>query len=132
MILEECPGCSFVKNRPALQSLRHMTDEDTVTLFKDRLDCQHLIICQSWLKLPALPVQHGSRRGVVFSALITNQCGRDFMSSLHGTFWFTPVILFTHTDLPASESGFSSEDIYTTARNSPHTWCVLKSSALCM
>ena len=81
--------------------------------------------------LPALPVQHGSRRGAVFSALIINQGGRDFMSSLHATFWFTPVILFTHKDLAASESGFSSEDIYTTARNSPHTWYVLKSSALC-
>ena len=40
-------------------------------------------------------------------------------------------ILFTHKDLDTSESGFSSEDIYTTARNSPHTWYVLKSSDLC-
>ena len=87
-------------------------------------------LAQSWFMLPALPVQHGSQRGAVFSALIINQGGRDFMSSLHATFWFTPVILFTHTDLAASESGFSSEDIYTTARNSPHTWYVLKSSAL--
>ena len=38
---------------------------------------------------------------------------------------------FTHKDLVTSESGFLSEDIYTTARNSPHTWYVLKSSALC-
>ena len=40
-------------------------------------------------------------------------------------------ILFTHKDLATSESGFSSEDIYTTVRNQPHTWYVLKSSALC-
>ena len=69
--------------------------------------------------LPALPVQHGSRRGAVFSALIINQGGRDFMSSLHATFWFIPVILFKHTDLSASESGFSSEDIYKEARVIP-------------
>ena len=86
----------------------------------------------SWLMLPALPVQHGARRGAVFTALIINHGGRDFMSLLHATFWFIPVILFTHTDLSASESGFSSENIYTTVRNSPHTWYVLKSSALCM
>ena len=39
--------------------------------------------------LPALPVQHGLRRGAVFSALIIYQGGRDFMLSLHTTFWFT-------------------------------------------
>ena len=88
-------------------------------------------LAQSWFLLPALPVQQGLQRGAFFSALIIYQGGRDFMLSLHATFWFTPVILFTHKDLAASESGFSSEDIYTTARNSPHTWYVLKSSALC-
>ena len=50
--------------------------------------------------------------------MVVYQGGRDFMSSLHATFWFTPVILFTHKDLATSESGFSSEDIYTTVRNS--------------
>ena len=57
--------------------------------------------------LPALPVQQGSRSG-----------SHQF-------------ILFTHKDLATSESGFSSEDICTTARNPPHTWYVLKSSAIC-
>ena len=88
-------------------------------------------LAQRWFLLTALPVQQGSRRGAVFSALIIYQGGRDFMSSLHATFWFTPVILFTHKDLATSESGFLSEDIYTNTRNSPHTWYVLKSSDLC-
>ena len=30
-------------------------------------------------------------------------------------------VLLTHKDLATSESGFSSEDIYTTMRNPPHT-----------
>ena len=31
------------------------------------------------------------------------------------------LILLTREDLATSESGFSSEDIYTTIRNQPHT-----------
>ena len=74
-----------------------------------------------WFLLPALPVQHGSRRGAVFSALIIYQGGKDFMLSLNATVCFTLVYFFTFMDLAASESSFLSEDIYTTARNPPHT-----------
>ena len=70
-----------------------------------------LYINQRWFLLTALPVQQGSRRGVVFSALIIYQVVEILCRhyTLHsGSHQF---ILFTCKDLAASESGFLSESL---------------------
>ena len=78
----------------------------------------------NWFLLSALPVQHGSRRGAVFSALIIYQGGRDFyVVFTRYILVHTSLFFLTRKDLAASESGFSSEDIYTTMRNPPGLYC---------
>ena len=49
--------------------------------FLDNKTSKRTLQSGSWFLLPALPVQQGSRKGAVYSALIIYQGGRDCMSS---------------------------------------------------